>query len=196
MKQFRWVPGSGIDATAIGRMMKHLKLPTEPMGEAWFMGSERVMYKDALRVPCEKLPYEQSQKMLEEIGSGITCFGPMEEWTEWLHYFLPRVIQQPVERDPLDYPAELLFTALFAQYPTQLGPEPYRGFKQDVLETVGQAIMSPSLWEHGRLRVGSGLINKSRRHGEEWWYLNEANPMLSASLFFVLKYVASDAVEP
>lgn len=86
------------------------------MGEAWFMGTEREMYPQLLG-DLDALPDEDIARPLEEIASGSSSFGAFEEWIEWYHYLLPRLILR--QWVPTYYhPAELLITAFMAQHPT------------------------------------------------------------------------------
>ncbi len=110
---FRWVPGQGPNHDALRRMADAFPRPQEPMGEAWFMGEERQMYPELLG-NLDQLMDDQLTVPLEEIASGTTCFGRLEEWTAWFHYLLPRLIERRWSRTYYN-PAELLFTAFMAQ---------------------------------------------------------------------------------
>jgi hypothetical protein len=143
------------------------QVPKEPMGEAWFMGSERKMYDLARSVAYDNLPFEYVSDMLTDISSGVCCFGEFREWREWFHYLFPRVLGHPFEMSAFNYRLELAMTACFAQYPDGLTGATYNQFPQDALATAGQAIMNAELWDGDHLRVGTGLIREGRSYGEE-----------------------------
>lgn len=58
------------------------------MGEAWFMSESRKMFPELLG-DLESLPDETVTDALQEIVSGLACFGPYKEWHEWFDYLLP-----------------------------------------------------------------------------------------------------------
>jgi hypothetical protein len=167
-----------------------LKPPT-PMGEAWFMGTEREMYPQLLG-DLDALPDEDIARPLEEIASGSSSFGTFEEWIEWYHYLLPRLILR--KWVPTYYhPAELLITAFMAQHPTSEGSLPYPRFQTDALNTLGRYIMSSHFWPDGELDVVNCLGKWTRPTGIAGWY--QAGNLLSASLFFCIKYLPRGDVE-
>jgi hypothetical protein len=186
---FRWVPGQGPDSEALARMHQAFSRPASPMGEAWFMGSARRMYTEAIELPFEELDDDLVRTMLEAIASGTSCFGQLEEWRNWFHYLLPRALPSGRRQYAGAFDVELILTACFAQYPAGFEDEPYAGFGNDMLLSMGRIIMSAELWNGDQLKIGSGLIRKSRRYGQEWWYLHRVCKPLSALLFFCLKYL-------
>lgn len=46
MDKYFWRPGVGIDSAALDRLRIHFTRPKEPMGEAWFMSSERHLFRE------------------------------------------------------------------------------------------------------------------------------------------------------
>jgi hypothetical protein len=192
--QITWSPSHGVDRESLVRMLGASQRPSVPMGEAWFMGDEREMFTDALTTGYEQLPYEYVSRMLEAIGSGTTCFGELAEWREWFDFLFPRGLQHPFDTYAFDYRVELLMTALFALYPSGFSNSPYKNFGNDTVATAGRVIMNPELWDGDRLRIGSGLFCESRRYGEVWWYFDQTHPVISASMFFCLKYLRPDQV--
>jgi hypothetical protein len=175
-------------------MLGAAQRPAEPMGEAWFMGFERKMFADAMNTRYELLPYAYVSSMLEAIASGTTCFGELAEWREWFHYLFPRGLQHPFDTHAFEYRVELLMTALFALYPSGFSGSPYKNFAPDTIATAGRAIMNPELWDGGRLRLSSGLFWERKKYGLVWWYFDETNPVISASIFFCLKYLPPDQI--
>ncbi len=133
---FQWIPGRGYDPAALRRLVQASPRPVRPMGEAWFNTDKRRMYPELLgdlaAVPVRELEY-----ILAQIANGTSSFGPYDEWSDWFHYLLPRLLPRSHETyvEPL---LEILITALFTQYPAGLGDARYPGFREDVLATVGQ----------------------------------------------------------
>ncbi len=86
MEQFLWIPGQGIDRLALARLRSHFPQPSEPMGEAWFMGERRMF--TYLLGDLDRLPVEALQEPLAELASGTGSFGPQAEWQAWYPYLL------------------------------------------------------------------------------------------------------------
>lgn len=192
LTDFRWVPGNGPDANALSRMAEVFTKPRTPMGEAWFMAEERHMYPELLG-SLDLLSDEQIVHPLEEIASGMSAFGPLEEWIEWYHYLLPRLLKR--RWGPYIYhPVELLVTGLVAQHPNTHGRRPYAQFQNDVLETLGQYIMSPEFWQIADDEVPGCFDKWEGPNGNCGWDIAEG--LLSASLFLCLKYLPSMLVGP
>jgi hypothetical protein len=161
------------------------------MGEAWFMGTERKMFPQLLG-NIDALPDDYIAQALEEISSGSSSFGPFEEWAEWYHYLLPRLIQR--EWKPTYYhPAELLVTGFMAQYPAPGGSLPYPHFHADAINTLGRYVMSSRCWPKGQLDVVNCLGKWTGPSGIAGW--SQAGGLLSASLFFCIKYLPRSGVE-
>lgn len=162
------------------------------MGEAWFMAHERKMYRRLLG-DLDALPDGDLEEALVEIAAGPVSFGPRDEWTEWYHYLLPRLIDRRWKQTYYDQ-AELLFTAFIVQHPSSNRDLPYDGFQSDVLATLGQYIMSARFWPDGKLDVVRCLGKWKGPTGIAGWF--DAGSLLSASLFFCIKYLPAGQVEP
>lgn len=143
--EFVWIPGHGPDEQARHHLLQAFPRPTKLMGEAWFMSAERTMYPEALSTPVEKLDLEIVGRMFDQIVCGPPCFGQLEEWQNWFHYLLPRLLPRAFRRQTFTYVAEWLAGGMFSQYPGEIGDEPYRGFQADVFATLGQALMSTAV---------------------------------------------------
>lgn len=161
------------------------------MGEAWFMGAEREMYPKLLG-DLVALPDDDIMRPLEEITSGLSCFGLLEEWVEWYQYLLPRLLTRRWESTYFQ-PAERLFSAFMCQYPDAEGTSPYGSFRADALNTLGCYIMSPRFWPAGELDAVNCLSKWTGPSGLAGW--GRAGNLLSASIFFCAKYLAANDVE-
>jgi hypothetical protein len=187
---FLWVPGNGPDAAALARLAEAFPKPKKPMGEAWFMAAEREMYPELLG-DLNSLTDDELEQPLCEIATGPPSFGQLEEWTEWYHYLLPRLLLRPW-RAVIDHPVEVLVTGFMSQHPDSAGDWPYPRFLSDALATLGQYIMSPHLWPSDELAVPR-CFNKWRGPtGISGWF--EAEGLFSASLFFCMKYLRRELV--
>lgn len=189
---FLWVPGNGPDPAALDRMTAAFPKPKKPMGEAWFMAPEREMYPELLG-DLASLSDDQLERPLREIATGPPCFGQLDEWTEWYHYLLPRLLRRRWGRY-LHHPVEVLITGFISQHPDSVGKLPYPDFRTDALGTLGKYIMSVDCWPSDELDVPR-CFNKWRGpSGICGWY--KAEGLLSASLFLCAKYLPSELVAP
>jgi hypothetical protein len=200
---FRWIPGTGPDEDALARMRAYLPRPTESMGEAWFMSKERRLHRELLALGAERVPVEVLQHALWDIASGTGCFGHLEEWDTWLRYLLPTVIERSHERYAFDSLLEHAITGFMAVFWTGV-PEEYPNFQEDVLRTLGQAIMTSEWWapdplapQSPKRRIPVFLTLEDR--GEQLlyaWRCTEAPGSVAASMAFCLKYLSAEELRP
>lgn len=191
-RSFTWVPGEGPDEAALEWMAQAFRRPAEPMGEAWFMSAKRKMYPQLLG-DLDAVPDGDLGRALEEIASGTVSFGPSDEWTKWFHYLLAPSITRRWQPTYFDM-GEVLLTAFMTQHPSPEGKFPYDGFRSDALATLGRYVMSPRFWPDGRVDVVRCLGKWKGPSGIAGWF--DAGGLLSASLFFSIKYLPTDQVEP
>jgi len=193
-RSLRWAPGLGPDPDALDRLVAAFPKPREPMGEAWFMSEERRMYRDLLGDLGDVQP-DVIFDALFEIASGPTCFGKRDEWTEWFHYLLPR-LTLGAHAGPIWTTAfEPLATAFFVQHPDSSGAEPYPGFRNDVLLTLGRVLMDPECWPGGRIDIEQ-CLDKGYLPGLGRWLWDQPSGVLSAALFLHLKYLPASEIGP
>lgn len=180
---FLWVPGQGCEGAAIRRMKKYFPRPLQPMGEAWFMGGERKMYHE-LMGNLNKLSIDYLQDMFQTIASGTSSFGPYEEWHDWFHYLLGQIMHKAHEHH-ISSLLEYMMTAFMNIYPHGIQNEPYSGFREDALNTLGKSIMDEECW-HGQRNI-EGKVLKA-------WGWDEAAGDFSSSMFFCLKYLKPEQI--
>jgi hypothetical protein len=156
------------------------------MGEAWFMGDERKMFPE-LAGDLGKLSSYELQQPLTEIASGTSSFGRMEEWTDWYHYLLGQLVPRSHE-DFVDSLLEYLITGFIALYPTGNEEEPYDGFREDALRTIGRSIMDECCWDGSEIRLGTVLHRSNNNPNRVWCWWN-ASGDFAASMAFCLKYL-------
>lgn len=186
MDRFVWIPGNGIDSAALKRLQMHLRRPTTPMGEAWFMGVERRMFNELLGDLQAIGPFEL-QNPLEEIVTGASSFGRMDEWEQWYHYLLAQLLPRGHEHY-VEYLLEFLVSGFVATYPSGTEQAPYGRFKEDVVLTLGKAIMDASCWQGTNIRIGT-MLHRSDNCPAKVWCWWDASGDFSASMFFCLKYL-------
>jgi hypothetical protein len=192
-KPFTWVPGIGPDAGALARMEKFFPKPSEPMGEAWFMSEKRKMFPSLCKKKVTSISTKYLLDCLEEIA-GTSAFGPQAEWDSWYHYLLPRLIPRAFENYLREYLVENLVTAFVTLYPVDIA-ERYPGFLEDVLSTLGQALMDPSLWEGEEIVVGR-MLHCSWEDDPKWpWGWHEASVDFSSLMFFCWKYLDANQID-
>ncbi len=163
------------------------------MGEAWFMGDDRKMYPE-LMSDLGEVSTCDLQGPLGEIASGTSSFGPMDEWSTWYHYLLGKVLPRSHEAH-VSYLLESLLTAFMALYPNGVYREPYKGFRDDALSTLGRAIMDGECWDSADIAIGK-VLRRSNNNPNQVWVWWDASGDLSASMFFCLKYLPESAIEP
>lgn len=193
MEQFAWTPGEGADPAALGRLRAHFPRPAKPMGEAWFMGTERRMFR-ALMGNLDALSTADLQVPLEEIASGTAAFGPREEWKAWYHYLLGALLPRS-HASHVSCLLELLVTGFMAIYPNGVWREPYKGFQEDVLLTLGRCMMDSACWTGADIAIGK-VLHPAHDHAHRDGQWGNASGDLAASMLFCLKYLPADAVAP
>lgn len=154
------------------------------------MSGDRHVFDDLLG-DLTLLSTKDLQTPLEEIASGTSAFGPLDEWTDWYHYLLAQLI--PHSHDThIDALLGILVTGFITQHPDGPKNAPYAGFFADALDTLGRCLMDQACWPGGEIDVEVCL----NRHGsaQQWGW--SASGKLSSSMFFCLKYLAPDAIEP
>lgn len=165
------------------------------MGEAWFMSETRRMYDELMGDP-DTIPIELLEQALWVIASGTSSFGHRDEWHEWFHYLLALSIGRARESTrAFKEILGTLITAFITQYPGGVALEPYQGFRVDALNTLGRCVMDPSCWPKVAISAQHCLDRfEHRRTGRRFWF--QVSPILSASLFFCLKYLRSVEIGP
>lgn len=189
VRAYAWQPGAGADELALARMRSHFKRPGAPMGEAWFMGETRHVFVE-LTGNLDDLPAERLHQPLEEIASGSSCFGFRDEWYAWYHCLLASLLPRANEHR-LASLLEYLITGFISQHPHGIDEEPYRGFRNDALDTLGRCLMDATCWQGNDLVVGSILHRSNANETWGWW---DASGDFSASVLFCLKYLPADSV--
>lgn len=126
------------------------------------------------------------------IASGVACFGPADEWTDWYHHLLAWLIP-PGHDTHVEPLLEILISGFFTQHPDGPTNAPYSGFFDDALDTLGRCLMDRACWPDGEIDVAACLTPPD--FGQPWC-LSYASGKLSASMFFCLKYLAVDDIAP
>ena len=194
VENYQWMPGRGPSAIALKRMREQIKKPEEPMGEAWFMSEERLLYSEMMEQDPLKLSDRYLKDVLWEIASGTKCFGHLEEWDQWFQFLLPALI----ERSHVGF--ELLedtIGAFFNVFDNGI-TEIYDGFRDDVISSLSLCLMKGELWYDWvdevtkmKTRRPKFLNDCGIRRG---WGCTETRSEVSVSLFFCLKYLRPEEI--
>lgn len=193
MEQFLWTPGNGMDPFALGRLRAQFPKPSAPMGEGWFMGDERRMFHELLG-NLDEISTRNLQEPLAELATAIASFGPMKEWDTWYHYLLGALLPRNHESF-VSYLLESLLTGFMAIYPNGIYREPYQGFREDVILTLGRCMMDSMCWNGSDIAIGK-VLRQSNNNPNKVWVWWDASGDFAASMFFCLKYLPESSVEP
>lgn len=147
---------------------------------------------DLLLGNLDELSLEELRGPLEEIASGNSSFGPMDEWTAWYRYLLAQLVPRHAERS-FDSLYQYLVAAFIAVHPRGID-ESYPGFAVDARQTLGRCLMDPSRWTGDRLAVPApeDPFAGGRRAAFEW---SVACGDFSAGMFFCAKYLIDDELD-
>lgn len=199
--KYRWIPKEGINLDAINRMKSHFQKPLEPMGEAWFMSEQRLMYFELMEQLHEEIPIRFLSKVLTEISTGTSCFGHRNEWDEWFKYLLPYSILRSHEKVSNELLIQDIVTAFMSVYWTGI-PDEYPEFRDDVINSLSVGLMVNNLWtdfydettkkEYSKFAF-EAYVAKSGRLCIDW-NVGNANSNLSAAMFFCLKYLKPNEI--
>jgi hypothetical protein len=177
---FRWIPHKGIDLEAVERMKQHFPKPAEAPPIAWFITGEVSYRTELLDTPISEIDDFELQSYLDDMAGGIKNFGRYEEWIIWFKHLLPYLLDR-IYDDALSI---LTISYFLNVYPNEIIEE-YPHFREDVLNTLPQCIMADHLWD------GNDFAK------DHWWFDDWAgywSPALHASLFFCLKYLATEEI--
>jgi hypothetical protein len=189
---FVWVPGVGPSAAALAKLSAATQLPSTVPGEAWFMGKQRRMYHEFFEYRPQEIPMQALSEFLSEATSGTNIFvealEEVESWRFWFRYLLPTLIVRGGEKDCTDFLMEAVVTAFFSIYRNGFNGE-HSEFLENVLDTLGKAIMMPTLWD----AQGESICAQNRTWSV--YATPECDGALSASLFFCLSYLDDFRIE-
>ena len=190
--KFIWNPGLGCDQKSLLRIKSHFsKPPSQPMGEAWFMGDERRMF-DHLYTSPDYLSSENISEAFEEIISGLAEFGHYQELHDWYHYLLAVSLER-MNRQKIDYLLEYCVSGYFICYSNDTDKLPYKEFNNDLLNTLGKMIMNSKNWSDSNAILENILYEPTESPSDTWgWW--DASSDLSCSIFFCLKFLPDELV--
>ena len=157
------------------------------------MGEERRMFHE-LMGSLDEMTTRDVQAPLDEIASGTCSFGPMKEWSDWYHYLLAALLSRSHETYG-SYLLESMLTGFMAIYPNGIYTEPYKGFRDDVLLTLGLCMMDSMCWNGADIAIGKILRQSNDNPNRVWMWWN-ASGDFAASMFFCLKYLPEPAISP
>ena len=85
-------------------------------------------------------------------------------------------------------------TNFMALYPNGVHREPYRGFRDDAVLTLGRCMMDGQCWNGPDIAVGT-VLHPSNNNPNRVWGWWDASGDFAASMFFCLKYLPASLVE-
>ena len=158
------------------------------MGEAWFMGDDRHLHFKLLG-DWEPLTAADLQQPLDDIVSGTSSFGPMDEWTSWYHFLLGTLLSND-HLHWLDELLEMVISGFIVMHPHGVQQGPYKEFRDDALRTLGRCLWDRSDWAGCHAEDATGL------HDSQGFAWCEVDGAVSASMVFCLKYLPAPLIEP
>lgn len=184
MPDFVWTPGTGMDTAALLRLQASFPQPIEPMGEAWFMGRERRLYRELLGPTRADDPVVK--EALEELITGSTCFPPRPEWRDWYHHLLGRLLPHWSTRQGTGSLLEMLITGFIAQHIR--GTPKDDAWMDDALHTLGRCVMERARWEQAQ-RDMAEFATWPEDDPHRWGKWEDMVADRTASLFLCLRYL-------
>lgn len=198
---FRWTPNKPLDPRIPERMRAAFPMPSEPPPEAWFMDPSTQNYYFGLF----EAAIEQDGKMLYgylfDTGGGIKNFGRFDIWVRWFLCILPYLVEMCYDIDDGIHSSGFqphIVNYLLNMYPDGIVEE-YSGFRDDLLESVGQVAMSRKWWSSPDTL--NEFFADTRNHTmrfEEWYVRIHTYGWLSnllCSMFFCLKYLHKTEID-
>lgn len=190
VEPFIWRPGLGPDEEAVARLRQRTPRPSEPMGEAWFMGDERRRFTALSSTRFAQLDPVERSEILRAIASGIKHFGDDGEWIGWFRYLLPDLVTISHESWAASYWYEPLMTCFITVHWTGI-EEQYQGERNDLLRTVGRCIMKPVIWSDAvTVNPRTAFRLGAYEGGRTCW--DHVSGDFSASMYFCMKYLAPE----
>ncbi len=188
---FRWIPRTAPDKEALERLKQHFPKPNDPPPVAWFMSGEINYHNSIIEIEPNDISLRDLELYLSDSYTGIRVFTEAEfaikAWRETFNYLLPYLILRCRE----GYMLNDLIGFFFHVYPNAI-PDLYPKYRADILNTLGQAIMSPVFWDDNDLsqEVIQFEWNYYHRQGD-----NNFMAFFSPAIFFCLKYLRPDEIE-
>jgi hypothetical protein len=194
VENYQWIPGCGPSALSLKRMREQIKKPEEPMGEAWFMSEERLLYSEMMEQDPLKLSDNYLGKVLGEIASGTKSFGHLEEWDQWFQFLLPALIERSHESWGLMEDTFATFFNVFDNGITEI----YDGFRADVINSLSLCLMKSELWFDWVDEVTKMKTRRPKFLDDfgilRGWNFRKTRAEVSISLFFCLKYLRPEEI--
>lgn len=176
---FKWIPGQGINQDAIERMKRHFK---KPVAHPQYFEYEES--RDSFLTMADANLEDWDLGLGDYFLRTANAFEWHDDWQKWVLFLLPRLISNPT-----DYELICHTTNFFLQARKLFSTEPYTGFREDLLHTLGTVMMAPIHWE------GDDLSDR-------WFEFNsltgiyrfDFHDLLHSQLCFVLSYIKESAI--
>ena len=193
---FRWTPNKPLDPRIPERIRAAFPMPSEPPPDGAFW-PEIKPYPSNLFAALQDRDEVQVMRYLTSTSMGVKRFERLDIWVQWFLYLLPYAIEMSynvkafeyhgpaykmgLQPDIVHYLMNIYIDGLIEEYP---------GFREDLLESVGQVVMSPQWWsEPETLREFFDNREMERAELVEWNQFQGWVSNFRASMFFCLKYL-------
>ncbi|MCI0713576.1 MAG: hypothetical protein L0154_25695 [Chloroflexi bacterium] len=171
---FKWIPGQGINQDAIAWMKQNFK---KPVAHPQYFEYEDS--RDSFLTMADNDPKDWDLGLADYFLRSANAFEWHDDWQKWVLFLLVGLISNPT-----DYELICHTTNFFLQAQRLFSTEPYIGFREDLLYTLGTVMMAPIHWE------GDDLSDEWFKFDSlEGIYRSDFPDLLHSQLFFVLSYL-------
>ncbi len=189
MEAMLWIPGQGPDESRVLELARIFGKPSEPLGEAWFMGETREMYDELNAGGIEAVSNEKLAQYLSELVSGIWYFPRTRDWEAWYGYLTTRILLDGrfLGEEPAPVDISVLWDGLIAlSWVTRdHTPEhPTLEHEAEFAQVLLPLIMHPQFWPEGR-------FNPRQKTA-----LRPVSCRLPTSLLLAWRYLSPEALRP
>lgn len=193
IEEMVWIPGQGPDEKTVRDLAGRFHKPSEPLGEAWFMGETRLMYDDLNAGGIEATSNASLDKYLNELPSAIWCFPRVRQWEAWYAYLTPRVLLAGRFLDGEEPPVDIshLWDGLIALSVVTAHNSPENGvltYEADFAHVLVPLIMHPQFWRGGQFNPRQKTAHLAWSDGLEHRF--------PTSMLLAWRYLAPKAIHP
>lgn len=185
--EFLWVPGQGPSSDALKRLARHCPKPKQTMGEAWFLSEKRRLFTELERQDIEKISHFDMQPIFFEMTSGPNCFGMEDNWDEWFSFLLWYFLEK--DECLCGINIEYLVSAYLVMDDCS-SRALYPQYSQDLLQTLGRAIMSQLFWDEAH------DLKHDVHRVTQWMNGPSCSGAVSASLCICLQLLKEEQIAP
>jgi hypothetical protein len=191
---FRWTPNKPLDPRIPERMRAAFPMPSEPPPDAEFWPETKSYSGDLMAALRDR---DEVELMRYLTSMGVKRVEPYSLWAEWFLYLLPDLIEMSFNVKAFEYHGPAYKMGLQPDIVHYLMNiyidgfvEEYPGFREDLLESVGQVVMSPQWWSSPEtLREFFDNSAMERDELVEWNQFQGWTSNFRASMFLCLRFL-------